>query len=96
MHDINAIRKDPDAFDAGLAKRGASACASEMLALDDKRRAMIAKAQDLQTRRNEASKKIGQAKGQGDDAEAQRLMDEVAGLKDDLQKAEEAERLANA
>ncbi|MEL0150511.1 MAG: serine--tRNA ligase, partial [Rhodobiaceae bacterium] len=62
----------------------------------DKRRAAIAEAQDLQTRRNEASKKIGQAKGQGDDAEAQRLMDEVAGLKDDLQKAEEAERMANA
>ena len=96
MHDINAIRKDPDAFDAGLAKRGLSSCAADMLVLDDKRRAAIAEAQDLQTRRNEASKKIGQAKGQGDDAEAQRLMDEVAGLKDDLQKAEEAERMANA
>ena len=96
MHDINAIRKDPDAFDAGLAKRGVSSCAADMLVLDDKRRAAIAEAQDLQTRRNEASKKIGQAKGQGDDAEAQRLMDEVTGLKDDLQKAEEAERMANA
>ena len=96
MHDINAIRKDPDAFDAGLAKRGVSSCAADMLVLDDKRRAAIAEAQDLQTRRNEASKKIGQAKGQGDDAEAQRLMDEVAGLKDDLQKAEETERMANA
>ena len=96
MHDINAIRKDPDAFDAGLAKRGVSSCAADMLVLDDKRRAAIAEAQFLQTRRNEASKKIGQAKGQGDDAEAQRLMDEVAGLKDDLQKAEEAERMANA
>ncbi len=95
MHDINAIRKDPDAFDAGLAKRGASACAADMLVLDDKRRAAIAEAQDLQTRRNEASKKIGQAKGQGDEAEAQRLMDEVAGLKEELQKAEEAERVAN-
>ena len=95
MHDINAIRKDPDAFDAGLAKRGASACSADMLALDDKRRAAIAEAQDLQTRRNDASKKIGQAKGQGDEAEAQRLMDEVAGLKEELQKAEEAERVAN-
>ena len=95
MHDINAIRKDPDAFDTGLAKRGASACAADMLALDDKRRAAIAEAQDLQTRRNDASKKIGQAKGQGDEAEAQRLMDEVAGLKKELQKAEEAERVAN-
>ena len=67
-----------------------------MLALDDKRRAAIAEAQDLQTQRNDASKKIGQAKGQGDEVEAQRLMDEVAGLKQALQTAEEAERVANA
>ena len=96
MHDINAIRQDPDAFDAALKTRGAAACAADMLALDDKRRAAIGAAQDLQTKRNEASKKIGQAKGQGDEAEAQRLMDEVAGLKDDLQAAEEAERQAAA
>ena len=96
MHDINAIRQDPDAFDAALAKRGVSACAADMLALDDKRRAAIAEAQDLQTQRNDASKKIGQAKGQGDEVEAQRLMDEVAGLKQALQTAEEAERVANA
>lgn len=96
MHDINAIRQNPDAFDAALSKRGVSPCAAEMLGLDDTRRAAIAEAQALQTKRNDASKKIGQAKGQGDDAAAQRLMDEVAGLKDALQKAEEAERAANA
>ena len=79
MHDINAIRQDPDAFDAALKTRGAAACAADMLALDDKRRAAIGAAQDLQTKRNEASKKIGQAKGQGDETEAHRLMDEVAG-----------------
>jgi seryl-tRNA synthetase len=95
MHDINAIRKDPDAFDAALSRRGASPCAAEMLTLDDARRAAIAEAQELQTKRNDASKKIGQAKGQGDEAEAHRLMDEVAGLKDALQKAEEIERGAS-
>jgi seryl-tRNA synthetase len=95
MHDINAIRKDPDAFDAALSRRGASPCAAEMLTLDDARRAAIAEAQELQTKRNDASKKIGQAKGQGDEAEAHRLMDEVAGLKDALQKAEEIERAAS-
>jgi seryl-tRNA synthetase len=95
MHDINAIRKDPDAFDAALSRRGASPCAAEMLTLDDARRAAIAEAQELQTKRNDASKKIGQAKGQGDEAEAQRLMHEVAGLKDALQKAEGIERAAN-
>jgi seryl-tRNA synthetase len=95
MHDINAIRKDPDAFDAALSRRGASPCAAEMLTLDDARRAAIAEAQELQTKRNDASKKIGQAKGQGDEAEAHRLMDEVAGLKDALQKAEEIESAAS-
>ena len=92
MHDINAIRNDPDAFDAGLATRGVAPQAAALLAKDDERRAAIQTAQDLQTKRNDASKKIGQAKGQGDEAEAQRLMAEVAGLKDELQEAEEAER----
>ena len=96
MHDINAIRNDPDAFDAGLATRGVAPQAALLLAKDDERRAAIATAQDLQTKRNDASKKIGQAKGHGDEAEAQRLMDEVAGLKDELQKAEEAERAIRA
>ena len=96
MHDINAIRNAPDAFDAALATRAVAPQAAALLAKDDERRAAIATAQELQTRRNEASKKIGQAKGQGDEAEAQRLMDEVAGLKDELQKAEEAERAIRA
>jgi seryl-tRNA synthetase len=96
MHDINAIRNAPDAFDAGLATRGVAPQAAALLAKDDERRAAIQTAQDLQTKRNDASKKIGQAKGQGDEAEAQRLMDEVAGLKDELQKAEEAERAIRA
>ena len=96
MHDINAIRNDPDAFDAGLATRGVTPQAASLLAKDDERRAAIATAQDLQTKRNDASKKIGQAKGQGDEAEAQRLMDDVAGLKDELQEAEEAERASRA
>ena len=96
MHDINAIRNDPDAFDAGLATRGVAPQAASLVAKDDERRAAIQTAQDLQTKRNDASKKIGQAKGQGDETEAQRLMDEVAGLKDALQKAEEAERAMRA
>ncbi|MBT5156534.1 MAG: serine--tRNA ligase [Rhodobiaceae bacterium] len=92
MHDINAIRNDPEAFDAGLEKRKLEAQSAVLLAKDDARRAAIAVAQEFQTQRNQASKKIGQAKGQGDDAEAQRLLEEVAGLKDSLQQAEETER----
>ena len=92
MHDINAIRDNPDAFDAALKRRGVAEQAADLLRRDDARRQAIGVAQELQTKRNEASKKIGQAKGQGDEALAQKMMDEVATLKDDLQKAEEAER----
>jgi len=92
MHDINRIRQDPEGFDAALARRGIAASAQDLLARDAARRTAIADAQTLQTRRNEVSKKIGQAKGQGDEAAAQQFMAEVAGLKDELQKAEDSER----
>ena len=96
MHDIHAIRQDPEAFDAAMASRGVAAQSAALLAKDDERRAAISQAQDLQTKRNESSKKIGQAKGQGNEEEAQRLMAEVAGLKEQLQQAEEAERAISA
>ncbi|MBI0475088.1 serine--tRNA ligase [Sphingomonas sp. MA1305] len=84
MHDIRAIREAPAAFDADLARRGAAPQADQLVALDDARRAAIAAAQDAQTRRNELSKGIGQAKAQKDEARAQALMAEVAALKDAL------------
>ena len=96
MHDINAIRENPDAFDEALKRRGVASVSSDLLARDDARRKAIQKAQELQTKRNEASKKIGQAKGQGDEAAAQALMEEVAGLKEDLQQAEDTERQLKA
>lgn len=96
MHDINAIIENPDAFDQALKRRGAAPVSAELLARDDARRKAIQTAQELQTKRNEASKKIGQAKGQGDEAAAQALMDEVAGLKEELQQAEDAERQLKA
>ena len=96
MHDINAIRENPDAFDEALKRRGVASVSSDLLARDDARRKAIQTAQELQTKRNEASKKIGQAKGQGDEAAAQALMEEVAGLKEDLQQAEDTERQLKA
>ena len=96
MHDINAIRENPDAFDEALKRRGVASVSSDLLARDDARRKAIQKAQELQTKRNEASKKIGQAKGQGDEAAAQALMELVAGLKEDLQQAEDTERQLKA
>ena len=91
MHDIRAIRDDPAAFDAALARRGAAPQSADLIALDDARRAAIAAAQDAQTRRNELSKGIGQAKAQKDEARAQALMTEVAALKEALPGLEAAD-----
>jgi seryl-tRNA synthetase len=95
MLDIKWIRENPDALDRALANRGAAPAAGELIALDTARRAAVGKAQDAQTRRNAASKEIGQAKAQRDEARAQALMAEVASLKDAIKAAEEEERAAD-
>jgi seryl-tRNA synthetase len=92
MHDIRLIRDDPAAFDAALAKRGAAPQADTLIAIDERRRAIIAEAQEAQTRRNDLSKQIGQAKAAKDEARARELMDEVAALKAKLPELEEQER----
>ena len=92
MHDIKYIRDNPDDFDAALAKRGVEAVAQHILALDEQSRALKTQVQEGQARRNEASKAIGKAKGQGDEDAAQALMAEVAELKSKLPELEEQER----
>ena len=92
MHDIRWIRDDPGAFDAAMARRGVEPMAARVIGIDAKRREAQTAAQELQTRRNELSKQIGQAKSKGDDA--QDLMDEVAAGKDAQAAAEAAAREA--
>jgi seryl-tRNA synthetase len=94
MHDLRLIRDNPEAFDRGLARRGVSPMAGEILELDARRRAAQTILQEIQARRNEASKEIGKAKREGRDADA--LMAEVAGLKDRIQQTEEEERATGA
>jgi seryl-tRNA synthetase len=94
MHDLRLIRDNPEAFDRGLARRGVSPMAGEILELDTRRRAAQTTLQEIQARRNEASKEIGKAKREGRDADV--LMAEVAGLKDRIQQTEEEERAAGA
>jgi len=84
MHDIRWIRENPDAFDRGLKRRGLEPQSAELIALDEKRRAAILKAEQAQARRNAASKDIGAAKKNKDEAAAQALMAEVAALKDTM------------
>lgn len=92
MHDLKSIRENPSAFDAGLARRGAAAASAEILALDERRRAVLSELQEGQARRNEASKAIGAAMGKGDTATAEALKAEVGALKEGLPLLEEQER----
>jgi seryl-tRNA synthetase len=95
MHDIRLIRDDPAAFDAALARRGLEPQAAALLALDERRRLTIAEAQAAQSRRNELSRAVGQAKASKDEAKAAELMQVVAGLKEQLPALEaEEQRLA--
>jgi seryl-tRNA synthetase len=81
MHDIKAIRDNPAAYDRAWASRGLSARTPELLELDARLRAAQTALQDAQSRRNEASKLIGQAKARKDEAGAAALMAEVESLK---------------
>src|ERR1043165_8462559 len=81
MHDIRWIRENPDAFDASLARRGLSAESAELIALDEKRRGAIHKAEALQARRNAVSKEIGAVKRNKDEVAAAALMAEVNEIK---------------
>ncbi|MCM2293660.1 serine--tRNA ligase [Allorhizobium sp. BGMRC 0089] len=96
MLDIKWIRENPEALDAALAKRGAEPQSASLIALDEKRRAVVQSMQDMQARRNAASKEIGMAMGQKDMELADRLKAEVAALKDTLPAAEEEERRLTA
>jgi seryl-tRNA synthetase len=96
MHDIKIIRDNPDAFDAGLKRRGAEPMAAALLELDAKRRAAQTRRDELQQRRNAASKEIGAAKAKKQEDFTQKLMAEVASLKDELATLEAEERDAAA
>jgi seryl-tRNA synthetase len=96
MLDIKWIRDNPEALDAALAKRGAEPLSASLIALDEKRRSVVQALQDMQSRRNAASKEIGAAMGQKDMALADKLKAEVAHLKDTMPAAEEDERRLNA
>jgi seryl-tRNA synthetase len=92
MHDIKWIREFPEAFDAGLAKRGLEPLSAQLIAMDEKRRSVIQTLQDMQSRRNAASKEIGMALGQKNPELAEQLKSEVAVIKETMPRAEEEER----
>jgi seryl-tRNA synthetase len=93
MFDIKWIRANAEAFDAAVSRRkGISVRASDLLAIDDKRRDIITRLNEAQEKRNVLSKQIGQAKAQKDETRAAELMAEVASLKDLIPQGEDDER----
>ncbi|MBY6129498.1 serine--tRNA ligase [Qipengyuania aquimaris] len=96
MHDIAFIRANPEAFDAAMKRRGGEPVADQIVALDAKKREAQTRVQEAQSRRNEASKAIGQAMGQGDKEKAEALKAEVAEIKASMPEWEEAETAAGA
>ncbi|HBK04557.1 MAG TPA: serine--tRNA ligase [Acetobacteraceae bacterium] len=86
MHDIRAIRTDPAAFDAAMARRGLQAVSAEIMALDVERRAASTALQEKQARRNALAKEIGQGKRSGADTAA--LEAEATALRGDMESQE--------
>ena len=78
MHDIRAIRENPAAFDAAMARRGVLDASAALLQIDGDRRAAILAAETAQADQNKASKEVGAAKAKGDEAEFERLRSLVA------------------
>jgi len=89
MHDIRFIREHPEAFDAALARRGLPSMSADILDMDQQRRALQGRIQELQSRRNVASKEIGMRKGKGEDADE--LIAEVADIKASMPALEDEE-----
>ena len=90
MHDIRWIREHPEAFDVSMVRRGLAPQSAYLLDLDEQRRRLQTDLQDLQSRRNDASREIGKAKRDGADASA--LIEEVARLKDRIALLEDEAR----
>lgn len=96
MFDIKWIRDNAAAFDRAMDRRGLEPQAARLIAIDDRRRALVAELQQAQERRNAASREIGKAKASGDEQAAQAVIDEVASLKTKIQQGEEQERQIDA
>ena len=90
MHDINKIRENKNFFTEGWKKRGLQVNIDNILNTDQDLRKTITNLQDLQTKRNDASKLIGKAKQYGDEPKANKLSKDVQELKKRMQDLEES------
>lgn len=81
MHDIRALRDQPDLYEMAWAAKGRSGASAEAVQLDQQVRAARSASEAAQARRNDLSRRIGQAKAAKDEASAAQLFDEVEALK---------------
>ena len=96
MHDIRAIRANPAAFEAALAKRGLPPQSAAILAEDQARRNAQTRLQDLQSERNGLSKSIGVLKKDGKHTQAEAVQTKVAEIKDIMLQVQMREQAAAA
>jgi seryl-tRNA synthetase len=94
MHDLKALRDNPAFYDAGWARRGLEPQTPAILEIDARLRAAKSKRMDAEAIRNSSSKAIGAAKAQKNEAEAARLMEEVARAKVMMEEATAEEIIA--
>jgi seryl-tRNA synthetase len=82
MHDLRALRENPQTYDMAWARRGLSAKTPQILEIDAQLRAIKHERMQAEALRNSSSKAIGIAKAQKNEEEAQRLMADVAKAKE--------------
>ncbi|MEB3703133.1 Serine--tRNA ligase [Candidatus Bealeia paramacronuclearis] len=90
MLDIKWIRENPQDFDTAMKARGTVFQATDLIALDESRRSKIAEVQDLQNAKNALSKRIGMARGKGEDTT--NLMIEANQISENLPRLEDEEK----
>ncbi|MFT3863914.1 MAG: serine--tRNA ligase [Solirubrobacterales bacterium] len=93
MLDLKLLRSEPERVKAALARRGAGGEVDELLALDARRRELLPRIEDAQAERNAASRRIGEIKREGDDADAEiaavgRLRETIDSGKEELEALE--------
>jgi len=97
MLDLKLLRSEPERVKAALARRGAGGEVDELLTLDARRRELLPQVEDAQAERNAASKRIGEIKREGGDADAEiaavgRLRETIDSGREELEAIEGALR----
>ena len=93
MLDLKFIRENPEAVKQGIKNKNEKDRVDEIISLDEKRRSLISKTDELKAKRNQVSQQVGQMKKAGQDAsniiaEMKKVSDEIALLDSQLKEVE--------